>query len=259
MQKENKISNVHVTKTISRPVSEVFQAIAEGRLFQNCGADHASLQIDFRVGGKYAIHFLNYGLQNHGVYLEIVPNQTIAFTWCQDFSENPTPDTEVRIEFRSLGSATELTLTHSGFTDLESRDAHQGGWNSGLEDVSQEIAHGRLRLTRRVSCSLEELYATCKDPKNLFDTDAQFQSSKISVQTLEAIPNQKIRLSWNRSGSSEYPALDSEVTLLFEKDDDDSSVSWLELIHTSVLDLKTQTDQRAQWDQVLNRLAKPRS
>ena len=41
--------NLQVEKTILKPPAEVFRAIAEGRLFMNCSADHDSLKIDFKV------------------------------------------------------------------------------------------------------------------------------------------------------------------------------------------------------------------
>ena len=230
MKNENSTHDLKVEKTILKTPADVFRAIAEGRLFLNCSADQESLKIDFKVGGKYSIEFVNHHMKNKGEFLEIVPNQKIAFTWCQDYDSNPHPDTKVLIELKDLGGKTALTLTHTGFTDLENRDAHQGGWSGGLEDLGQEITNGKLRLIRKFPMTIEKLFELC-------------QKGTFKGQVLETVQNQKIIFNWN----------ETKVTLLFESDDD-KDVSWLELIHEGLKDESEQKTRRADWDLLLKHL-----
>lgn len=235
MANESSTYDLKVEKVIPKTPAEVFRAIGEGRLFTNCGADHESMKIDFKVGGKYSIEFLNHNMKNQGEFLEIIPNQKIAFTWCQDYDSNPTPDTKVVIELKDLGGKTALTVTHTGFTDLENRNGHEGGWNGGLEDLSQEITNGRLRLMRKFPVPIERLYETCKNPST-------FPGAKL----LETIPNEKIVFDFDH---------ETKVTLTFESEDKKEDGSWITLIHEG---LKTESQQKAHregWDSLLKNLS----
>lgn len=53
MTNENSTHTLKVEKVIQKPANEVFRAIGEGRLFMNCSADHASMKINFKVGGTF--------------------------------------------------------------------------------------------------------------------------------------------------------------------------------------------------------------
>lgn len=56
--------SLKVEKVISREVKDVFKSLQEGKLFMNCGADSNSIEIDFRVGGKYKLNFKNHKVSN---------------------------------------------------------------------------------------------------------------------------------------------------------------------------------------------------
>lgn len=234
MANANSTYDLKVEKVIPKTPAEVFRAIGEGRLFLNCSADHESLKIDFKVGGWYSILFASYGMKNRGEFLEIIPNQKIVFTWCQDYDSNPTPDTKVSIELKDLGGKTALTLTHAGFTDLENKNAHEGGWSGGLNDLSEEMVNGKLRLARKTPLMLEKLYETCKSPTT-------FPGAKF----LETIPNEKIVFSDKH---------DTKVTLTFESEDNKEDGSWITLVHEGLLNESQQKAQRAEWDSLLKNL-----
>ncbi len=236
MENGNKTFDLKVEKTIAKAPADVFRAISEGRLFMNCGADHGSLKIDFRVGGKYSIEFKAYGMKNEGEFLEIVSNQKIAFTWCQDYSSNPTPDTRVLIELKDLGGKTGVTVIHTGFSDLESKEAHQGGWTGGLEDLSQEIVNGKLRMIRKLPLTLEKAYETCKNPAVAFG---------LAGEVTENNPQQ--RIVFNSTGDS------SKITLIFDPEDDNSA-TWLEVIHEGLASEVQQKSIRAKWENQLKNL-----
>jgi len=89
--------------------------------------DEASL--DVQVGGSYRIVMMSPEGEPHspgGVYEEIVPNEKLVFSWKWAGSELVT---RVTVELRASGAdQTELTLTHEGFPDQETREAHDKGW-----------------------------------------------------------------------------------------------------------------------------------
>lgn len=270
---ETKTHDLRIEKIIAKPPAEVFRALREGRLFQNCSADTESMKIDFRVGGKYEIRFLHYGKTNGGEFLEIVPDRKIVFTWCQDSSVDPRPDTVVSIELEERGGKTHLVLTHAGFKDRELMEAHQGGWSGGLDDLADGMVHGRLRLMRRMEMPLEALYAACANPGSFFGRMGDVKNGKVDFRVngryavptekgevkgefLEIVPGARIVFSWESAPCGERLAHETRVTLTFEKDDDDAGVSWLGLVHEG-LDTESQLkSHHAGWDGLLSRLMK---
>lgn len=202
---------VKTEKMIERPASDVFRALGEGRLFLNCGAS-SDMTIDFRVGGRYDINFKNHGVRNFGEFLEIIPDRKIVFNWCQAFGENQKPDTTVTIELFAEGTQTRLVLLHTGFSTQAGADNHQGGWNSGLADMTQEIQDGRLRMVRIVGAPLEKTFESCQNSQKLFASDSQL---------LESTPNQKIKLSSSTG----------QITILLSPKDENSTK--LEMLYES--------------------------
>ena len=85
--------------------------------------------LDVRVGGSYRIVMMSPEGEPHsptGIYEEIVPNEKLVFSWKWVDSELVT---RVSVELRAVGEdRTELTLTHEGFPDKKTRDAHDEGW-----------------------------------------------------------------------------------------------------------------------------------
>lgn len=222
MPNANKTYDLKVEKTIAKPAAEVFRALGEGRLFMNCGAEQ-DLSIDFKVGGKYSIEFKNYGMKNQGAFLEIVPNQKIVFTWCQDFETNPTPDTEVVVELKEVAGGTAVTIIHSGFVDAENRDGHNGGWTGGLTGLGEEMVGGKLHMVRKIPVSIEKLHEICK-------TNSKGEVTENTDRKLVA----------NRKDGT-------KVTFLLDTDDDSKDDSWLELIHEGLATEAQQKNQRKEW------------
>lgn len=201
---------VKTEKIINRTPADVFQALAEGRLFLNTGAD-ADMTIDFRVGGKYHAPFKRYGFIHHGEFLEIIPNKKIVFNWCQAPDKNPNDsDSTVTIELFAEGEKTKLVLLHTGFRTQAIADNHQGGWDSSTADFAEEVQSGQVRMVRTVAAALEKTFESCKNSQDIFAAQ-----SKISDMS----PNQKLILS----------SPTGQVTLLFSKKED--SVTRLEMIY----------------------------
>jgi uncharacterized protein YndB with AHSA1/START domain len=66
-----------------------------------------------------------------GTYREIVPPEKLSYTW-QWESDPGGSQTQVEIEFRSLGDSTEVVLTHLLLPSEVERDKHSHGWNGCL-------------------------------------------------------------------------------------------------------------------------------
>lgn len=220
--------DLKIEKVIAKNTKEVFKSLQEGRLFMNCSADSNSLEIDFRVGGKYKLNFKNHKVSNWGEFLEIIPQQKIVFTWCQTFGPDQKPDTQVSIELIPEGPNTKLVLIHTGFKDQSTCDDHYQGWNGGINDLTVEMESGRLRLLRTYGIPVEKLYHLVLESKNLFG------------EIKDAVPNQKIMI-------------DPQVTFLFSIKDEASSK--LEILHDGLFDDKAKEMSRRKWDQATVKLS----
>lgn len=256
-----------IERTISRPVSDVFRALSQGKLFMNCGAASDTLKIDFRVGGEYFIQFKNKTLSNFGRFLEILPNKKIVFSWCQEFGPEQKPDTEVTIELFSEGEKTRLVLVHAGFKSKSLCEVHTGGWMAGLVDMEAELEEGRLRFLRTFETPVEKLFAACQNPASFFAFMGKIeqgsvdfrvggkyqlptQKGEIKGEFLEIIPNQSISFSWQVGCSG--PLENSKVILNFIPAD--ANTSKLELIHKGLLLEEDQKAHRSGWEAVTNNM-----
>lgn len=258
---------VKVEKVIGRPVSDVFRALKEGRLFMNCSADSSSMKIDFRVGGKYHIDFWSHGKFNYGEFLEIVPERKIVFSWCQSFEPDRQPDTQVTIELFPEASKTRLVLLHTGFRNQEICDAHQHGWMHGVDDFSNELQQGRLRMVRIYQAPVDEMFAICKNPATFFafmgdvsrgvvdyKAGGKFQVPNehggIAGEFLDIVANKKISFSWLRGCTG--PLSNSKVWLTFSSTD--KGEARIELIHDGLTTEKDLAAHRHGWESVFQNL-----
>ena len=254
---------VKIEKTIGRSVGDVFNALKAGRLFMNCGCDSKTMQIDFRVGGKYHVDFWSHGKDNFGEFLEIVPDRKIVFSWCESFVPDRKPDTRVSIELFPEGSRTRMVVIHTGFTTKEICDAHQSGWMAGIDDFGNEHDAARLRLVRIYQAPVSEMFAMCKNPETFFafmgdvshgtidyKVGGKFQVPNdhggIAGEFLEIVNDRKISFSWLRGCTG--PLSNSKVSLMFTATD--KGDARLELIHDGLTNEKDLAAHRQGWESV---------
>ena len=255
-------NEVRVERTFAQPSQTVFRALAEGRLFNNCGGDLSKLQLDFRSGGKYAVLFTNAEMTIRGTFLEIVQDKKIVFTWGDEGSSEGFPkNTRVSIELFAEGQKTRLVIQHTGFTDKEEADSHNGGWNAGLADLAGELEQGRIRILRSYQGSRDILYGICSDHKRFFGLVAksaqgeadfrvggQFrfptEKGEIRGQYEEIVIGQRIAFSWLSSCGVSFKS-PSKVTLTF--DDEDEGGSSIALVHEN-LPIEAVKSQREGWE-----------
>jgi glutathione S-transferase len=115
---------------------------------------------DARVGGKYRWDLVNQDGEEmtvFGEYRELISGKKIVFTWKWDDDENwKAHDSVVTIELSDRDGGTEVKLTHEKLPSEASRDRHNEGWNSVLQQVvsgGQDYGYKRSRTESGRICS----------------------------------------------------------------------------------------------------------
>jgi uncharacterized protein YndB with AHSA1/START domain len=86
-------------------------------------------EIDLRPGGIWNCSAVsaNGEMKVHGVYLEVEPPRTLAYTWNPQW--DPGPATTVRYTLTKVAAGTRVHFEHSGFENrVPSQQAHSQGW-----------------------------------------------------------------------------------------------------------------------------------
>ena len=103
-------------------------------------------RIDLRVGGTWELTGEGLGTRRaiSGKYLAVDPPRLISFTWAWHESASlDTPrehETTVTLEFKSMGSRTEMTLTQARFRDSAGTANHRWGWTASIEKLVALLA-----------------------------------------------------------------------------------------------------------------------
>jgi uncharacterized protein YndB with AHSA1/START domain len=102
-------------------------------------------ELDARPGGRYRLHMLSPEGNSYvlsGAFVELRPPERMVYTWVWEQGDNAGVEMLVTLEFRDLGGATELIVTHERLPSVAARDAHAGGWSSSLDRLEERFAHG---------------------------------------------------------------------------------------------------------------------
>jgi len=145
MDKAQSSANVtlQVKRTFRAPRAQVFRAWTDRAELARWFApskEYSTIvpELELRVGGRYRVEMHHKGGNVHsvfGTYQEIKPPEKIVFTWRWD-GDTSHEDSIVTIEFRDLGSSTEVTLTHERLPNTEERDKHAQGWNGCMDQLA---------------------------------------------------------------------------------------------------------------------------
>jgi uncharacterized protein YndB with AHSA1/START domain len=140
-----------ISRAFDAPRPLVFDAWTEParlvRWWGPRGFKTPSCKMDVREGGTFRIHMRSPEGTDHwvrGVFREVVRPERLAFTWAwEDEEGKPKHETVVKVDFTEQGGKTRLRMQQGIFESVESRDAHEGGWNSALDclgDYLHELA-----------------------------------------------------------------------------------------------------------------------
>jgi uncharacterized protein YndB with AHSA1/START domain/predicted Ser/Thr protein kinase len=141
-------STIRVAQMINAPVDQVFAAWITPAAMSEWYAPFdafgpSDCEADPQVGGRYTVQMHPPGQDAPSVvtgqYCRIDAPRTLSFTWAWETPRADTHETQVTLEFRPRGEATELVLTHDRFRDAELRAAHAQGWQGCLERLAREV------------------------------------------------------------------------------------------------------------------------
>lgn len=106
------------------------------------------VELDLRVGGKWLFVF-DASRDSHnsvsGEYLEIVPNNRLAFTWCHKRIGNDgilqtSPISKVLVTIEAHGLSSVLTVNHRNTATADSRHNVSVGWSRSLQSLTNKLA-----------------------------------------------------------------------------------------------------------------------
>ncbi len=140
----NSISLV-LTRVLPASREKVFAAWTDEAMIKQwfCPSEGMTVpvaELEVREGGAYRLVIEDADGGTHspsGTYERIVPNEQLVFSWKWADSELVT---RVTIDLRDHGdNETELTLTHEGFPEAETRDRHTQGWEGCLAKLTDVV------------------------------------------------------------------------------------------------------------------------
>ncbi len=138
-----------IKRVFNAPIEDVFDAwIDPKRVAQWYGPEGFSNDIhsfEAREGGEYYLTMHAPSGEKHplrGTFKTIKKPELLVFTWqWENASEmaNKGGETEVTVEFKRIGSKTEMTMTHAGFVDKKTKQMHDHGWSSSFAKLAQNV------------------------------------------------------------------------------------------------------------------------
>ena len=125
-------------RTFETPVENLFATCQNPASFFAFMGQVEQGSVDFRVGGKYQVPTQKGEIK--GEFLEIVPNQTISFSW-QVGCSGPLENSKVILNFISADTNTsKLELIHQGLMLEEDQKAHRSGWEAVTNNMRELLS-----------------------------------------------------------------------------------------------------------------------
>jgi uncharacterized protein YndB with AHSA1/START domain len=133
----------------------IFRCLTEaahlGRWFGPKNVRCGRVAVDARVGGAYAIQFINPDgseIDLEGEFIALEAPSLVQMTWrwrpeaAPGDEDTSGEETLVTIRLSAIGDGTLLRLTHERFHETDERDRHDGGWSSSF-DCLDELLSGK--------------------------------------------------------------------------------------------------------------------
>lgn len=179
MSTENK-NELVIVRTFDAPQWLVWQAWTESAHMMQwaCPDDFTLLYGDgeLRPGGKWRSAMrapdgeeLTFG----GTYREVVPCERLVFAHVWDENGKPGHETVVTVQLAEHQGKTTMTFRQTGFSSVESRDGHEGGWGQAFNHLAQYLQQTldktphELTLTRIFDAPRELVWKAWTDPKHV--------------------------------------------------------------------------------------------
>jgi uncharacterized protein YndB with AHSA1/START domain len=139
------VPTVSVKRKIAAPAQLIFDAwldpAALAEWMRPCTPENkrSDIKLDARVGGAYefVMHVASGPVSHSGVYQVIDPPRRLVFTW-NSVHSGPN-DSLVTVEFKPVGKATEVVITHERLPEA-TRAGHADGWGRLLESLANQLA-----------------------------------------------------------------------------------------------------------------------
>ena len=138
------------------PREEVFGAWTKAEVLKQwwCaeGWTPAEIEIDLRAGGAFRIGMRRLiggpTVYVRGCFEEVLAPERLAYTWQWENAFEEMMETRVIVEFRDLGSATELLLTHENLPEIPICLQHRSGWLAALDRFDSRLSVEKTRFSK---------------------------------------------------------------------------------------------------------------
>ena len=128
---------------IRAPRERVFDAFVQAeharRWMCPRGMSVPEVLFDARAGGSFRVTMQARDGSKFvagGMYREFVRPEKLLYSWRWERKATPGAETAIGIAFIARAAGTEIRMTHAGFADAATRDAHEEGWGSSLNQLS---------------------------------------------------------------------------------------------------------------------------
>ena len=136
---------LEIKRIINAPRDRVYAAWTDSaQLKQWFGPENVQtrdLVADARVGGEFRWDLVDSEgekMTMRGEFRELQPGKKIVFTWqWEDDEVWENHVSVVTVELSDRDGGTELRLIHEQLPNEQSRDGHNGGWNSALDKLEK--------------------------------------------------------------------------------------------------------------------------
>jgi len=152
----NSKSTLALSRIFAAPRPLVFAAWTQSAHMKKWSAPHGFKipvsEGELKPGGAWRAVMIapdGFKLPLSGVYRKIVPDELLVFThrW-----EGPDagPETVVTVRFSDApGGKTRMQFEQTGFTAVEARDGHAGGWGQAFERLEELLAKLQTKSARK--------------------------------------------------------------------------------------------------------------
>jgi len=108
------------------------------------GWEMTDIKMDLRVNGSFRIGMCRVtgGVPVYvsGIFQEVRPPERLVYTWQWENAFERMPETRIIVEFRELGPATELLLTHENLPEIPICLQHRSGWLAAFDRIEPIFA-----------------------------------------------------------------------------------------------------------------------